>query len=46
MSAQQAFMAALFDPQGDVPDGLHHPQGGAAQARFAVYRNNVIYGLM
>lgn len=46
MSAQQAFMAALFDPQADVPDGLHHPQGGAAQARFAVYRNNVIYGLM
>ena len=39
-------MAALFDPQADVPDGLHHPQGGAAQARFAVYRNNVIYGLM
>lgn len=46
MSGQAAFMAALFDPEKPAPAGLHHPQGGDAAARLAVYRNNVIYGLM
>lgn len=41
-----AFLEALYDPQTHVPPGLNHPQGGAAEARFAVYRNNVVYGLM
>lgn len=46
MSSHNAFLAALYDPQAAVPDALTHPQGGAAAARFAVYRNNVVYGLM
>ncbi len=46
MSGQAAFMAALFDPEKPAPDGLRHPQGGNAAARLAVYRNNVVYGLM
>ena len=46
MSANTTFLAALYDPQAHVPPGLNHPQGGAAESRFAVYRNNVVYGLM
>ena len=46
MIRHDAFLAALYDPQAYVPQGLNHPKGGAAEARFAVYRNNVIYGLM
>ena len=41
-----AFVDALFDPAAPVPAGFVHPQGGAAAARFAVYRNNVMFGLM
>lgn len=46
MTGHKEFLTALYDPQAHVPDALIHPQGGAAAARFAVYRNNVIYGLM
>lgn len=46
MSLHGDFMAAVIDPQSQVPHQLNHPQGGSAAARFAVYRNNVIYGLM
>lgn len=46
MTASAQFMVALFDPKARVPASLLHPQGGTAAARFAVYRNNVIYGLM
>lgn len=41
-----AFLAALYDPQMQVPHGLTHPKSGDAKSRFAIYRNNVIYGLM
>lgn len=46
MSRQETFFAALYDPEAALPATLSHPQGGAAEARFAIYRNNVIYGLM
>lgn len=46
MSANKAFLAALYDPQADVPPGLNHPRGYRAAARFTIYRNNVIFGLM
>lgn len=46
MNMHNAFMAALYDPQAAVPHGLAHPQSGDAKSRFAIYRNNVVYGLM
>lgn len=41
-----AFFDALFDVAADVPAGLTHPEGADTAARFAVYRNNVVFGLM
>jgi hypothetical protein len=40
------FAAALLDPQRPVPAGLAQQQGASPSARFAVYRNNVIVGLV
>ena len=35
------FVAALLDPDADLPPGLIGPDGGAAPRRFAVCRNTV-----
>lgn len=43
---QAAFAAAVLDPAAAVPAGLTAPAGGAADKRFAVYRNNVTVGLI
>jgi hypothetical protein len=40
------FAAALFDPAEPVPTGLVGPDGQPSQKRFAVYRNNVVVGLV
>jgi hypothetical protein len=43
---QAEFAAALRDPNAGVPAGVRGPDGAAAPRRFAVYRNNVIVGLV
>ncbi len=43
---QRAFSAALLDPALPVPPGLVGPDGEPSERRFAVYRNNVVAGLM
>ncbi len=46
MNGHAAFIAALLDPSVDVPSHLVHPQRDKdAAARFAVYRNNVVFSL-
>ncbi len=45
-SRQQAFAAALLDPDRDVPDGLVTPEGRPAGKRFGIYRNNVAVSLV
>jgi hypothetical protein len=40
------FAAALLDPQRPAPAGLAQQAGASPSARFAVYRNNVIVGLV
>lgn len=42
---QRNFGMALLDPVLPVPAGLVGPDGAPSQARFAVYRNNVVAGL-
>ncbi|MDE1993171.1 MAG: putative DNA-binding domain-containing protein [Rhizobiaceae bacterium] len=42
---QQAFAAALLDPERPVPKGLVGPDGRPSLKRFNVYRNNVVAGL-
>lgn len=44
-AGQDAFAAALLDPGSPVPSGITSTRGGADEARFAVYRNNVFVGL-
>lgn len=46
MTLQQAFSAALFDPQPSCPQGVICPEGSEAASRFSVYRNNVQSGLI
>lgn len=46
MSGQAAFAAALLAADGQCPPGLRTWNGSAPEARFAVYRNNVIVGLV
>ncbi|PZU06434.1 MAG: DUF2063 domain-containing protein [Sphingomonas sp.] len=43
---QARFARALLDPQAPVPAGLVDPHGRPSAKRFAVYRNNVIVGLI
>lgn len=42
----QAFAAALLDPGAPLPEGLLDPAGRPANARFAIYRNNVTTSLV
>jgi hypothetical protein len=44
--AQGSFAQALLDPALDVPRGLMGPDGETSASRFAVYRNNVVVGLV
>jgi hypothetical protein len=43
---QAEFAAALRDPNAGMPEGVSGPDGAPAPRRFAVYRNNVIVGLV
>ncbi len=43
---QQDFAAALLDPARAAPRGLVGPDGLPSPRRFAVYRNNVVAGLI
>lgn len=43
---QREFAAALLDPELPVPVGLVGPDGRPSRQRFAVYRNNVVSGLV
>ncbi len=43
---QQAFAAALRDPQQPIPRSCVDPDGNADEKRFAVYRNNVASSLI
>jgi hypothetical protein len=43
---QRDFGAALLDPALPMPDGLVGPDGEPSPKRFAVYRNNVVVGLI
>lgn len=43
---QAGFAAALRDPAAPLPAGIVGPDGEPAPRRFAVYRNNVIVGLV
>ncbi|MCD2174062.1 HvfC/BufC N-terminal domain-containing protein [Rhizobium sp. C4] len=45
-SRQQAFAAALLDPDRAIPDGLVTPAGQPAGKRFGIYRNNVTVSLV
>ncbi len=43
---QKEFGAAILDPRLPVPAGLVGPDGEPSPKRFAVYRNNVVVGLI
>ncbi len=43
---QRGFARALLDPQHPLPPGLVGPDGEPSEQRFAVYRNNVVSGLI
>ncbi len=43
---QASFTAALLDPEREVPAGITSHTHRAPEKRFAVYRNNVIVGLV
>jgi uncharacterized protein (UPF0276 family) len=43
---QHTFARALLDPERPVPPGLVGPDGEPSERRFAVYRNNVVSGLI
>jgi hypothetical protein len=45
-ATQHAFASALLDPQRPVPATLRSHTSRAPAKRFAVYRNNVIFGLI
>ena len=43
---QKEFSAAILDSRKPVPEGLVGPDGQPSAKRFAVYRNNVVIGLI
>src|SRR5215475_8850242 len=43
---QRVFSAALVNPEAEIPPGLLGPNRLPSQKRFAVYRNNVVVGLI
>ncbi|MDH6230755.1 hypothetical protein M2281_001327 [Mesorhizobium soli] len=43
---QREFAEALLDPERPAPSGLVGPDGAPSARRFAVYRNNVVVGLI
>ncbi len=43
---QHGFARALLDPERPLPPGLVGPDGEPSERRFAVYRNNVVSGLI
>ncbi|WP_312015118.1 DNA-binding domain-containing protein [Bradyrhizobium lablabi] len=43
---QREFAAALTDPASDVPVGLLGPDRMPSRKRYAIYRNNVVHGLI
>lgn len=43
---QAEFARALLDPRLPLPPGLVGPDGEPSESRFAVYRNNVVSGLI
>ncbi|NKK85396.1 DUF2063 domain-containing protein [Rhizobium leguminosarum bv. viciae] len=43
---QAAFAHAILDPHKPAPPGLVGPDGRQSEKRFAVYRNNVVVGLI
>ncbi len=43
---QRSFARALLDPERPLPPGLVGPDGEPSERRFAVYRNNVVSGLI
>ncbi|MEO7244094.1 MAG: DUF692 family multinuclear iron-containing protein [Rubrivivax sp.] len=43
---QHGFARALLDPHRPLPPGLVGPDGEPSERRFAVYRNNVVSGLI
>ncbi|MGE0751299.1 MAG: DUF2063 domain-containing protein [Variibacter sp.] len=43
---QREFARALLDPVATVPSGIVGPDGLPSSRRFAVYRNNVVVGLV
>ncbi len=46
MSTHAAFAEALLDPAAPCPPGLTSWNGSDPAQRFAIYRNNVIVGLI
>ena len=45
-AASATFAEALLDPAAPAPEGLTGPNGKRAVKRYAVYRNNVVVGLV
>ncbi|MEK1931503.1 MAG: DNA-binding domain-containing protein, partial [Pararhizobium sp.] len=43
---QAGFAKALLDPEIPIPSGLVGPDGRPSAKRFAVYRNNIVVGLI
>lgn len=43
---QREFSAAIINPEAEIPAGLFGPRRLPSRKRFAVYRNNVIVGLV
>lgn len=43
---QREFSAAVINPEAEIPPGLFGPDGLPSQRRFAIYRNNVVVGLI
>jgi hypothetical protein len=46
LDTQREFAGAVLDPQRPVPESVAARGGAAAARRFAVYRNNVVAGLV